>query len=1060
MPRYFRAEFQQVQVTAKLSWVSVGFVIGMVLASAKQLDAQTTMHVPDGFQVQSAVARDLVERPMFAALDADGSLFVLDSGGANGNDRRENPSDVLRRLTDTDGDGVYDKSQVFADKIVFGTGLVCYDGAVFLTSPPSLWKFEDTTGDGVADQRTELVTGFAFNQSCTDDVHGACLGPDGRIYFLPGRFHHKIQVPGGPVIREGVGPWLMRCRPDGRDVEIVSGAVGNPVEVAFLPAGDMFIQGTFWAKPNVAGGLRDALIHAVPGGEYSVRDRDYSDRIRTGEFLPALVPFTATAPSGLAAYESDQWGETFRNNLFTSHFNTGKILRHRLTRQGGSFTCETEDFVTAAQGDVHFTDVLEDANGSLLIVDTGGWYLACCPASGSIKPEVKGGIYRVTRQGAPRVEDPFGHAITWDKTNVTELAAHLDDSRTKVRERAILALSKRGAEATAELTNVLKSQASTPRQKRNAVWALCRMESPAARAATRVALHDGDEDVRQAAAHAVALHREAAAHDQITALLRDDSLAVRREAAHALGRIGRSDAVPKLLEAMAELSPDGAATQDRFVEHAFIFALISINDAVATRPGLTADSPAQRRAALIALDQMPLTILGPDDLAPLLSTSDTQLLKAASEVLARHPEWTNVSIQLVDEWLNEDHFPDDRLERLVGMVRVLHADDAMSRLLNRHLANQGRLSLSARRALLLALAKSEVRDVPSAWREGIAEALRSADSQVQRSALQAVESLSIQSLAEDVRRVAADTKATSAIRLAALRSLTVLQQELTNQEFEFLLSHLSPDTPFQESLTALDVVAQAELDDTRLRKLLPLIRQASPVQLPLVLTAFSQGASEEVGREFIKALEASSASPAPELVEQSLRHYGPEILTEARPLLDRLRKTVESQVARLDELEIMIQRNSGDVSRGRELFFGKAQCALCHVVAGRGGKVGPDLSAIGEIRAARGLLEAIVFPSASFARGYEPITVELDDGRVLTGLAGRETSEELVLMVIQDREPVEVPIRRERIEQVEIGRISTMPNGLDRQLEPQELSDLIAYLQQLRKSSAGRTVGE
>ncbi len=116
------------------------------------------------------------------------------------------------------------------------------------------------------------------------------------------------QAPGGDVIHEGVGPWLMRCRTDGSDVEIVSGAVGNPVEVTFLASGDAILQGTFWAKPSAPDGLRDALVHAVLGGEYSVRDRDYSDRIRTGDFLPALVPLTNTAPSGLTAFHSDLWG--------------------------------------------------------------------------------------------------------------------------------------------------------------------------------------------------------------------------------------------------------------------------------------------------------------------------------------------------------------------------------------------------------------------------------------------------------------------------------------------------------------------------------------------------------------------------------------------------------------------------------------------------------------------------------------------------------------------------------------------------------------------------------
>ena len=70
-------------------------------------------------------------------------------------------------------------------------------------------------------------------------------------------------------------------------------------------------------------------------------------------------------------------------------------------------------------------------------------------------------------------------------------------------------------------------------------------------------------------------------------------------------------------------------------------------------------------------------------------------------------------------------------------------------------------------------------------------------------------------------------------------------------------------------------------------------------------------------------------------------------------------------------LEPLLRR--GNASRGREVFFGsKAACSACHFILGVGGHVGPDLSRIGEGRTSRDLLEAILYPSASFARGFEP----------------------------------------------------------------------------------------
>ena len=125
----------------------------------------------------------------------------------------------------------------------------------------------------MADRRQELVTGFPFT-GIADDLHGPCLGPDGRIYWGVGRFDYTIRKPGGEVIRRGRTPLIMRCRPDGEEVEVFSAAMGNPVEVAFTPEGEPFACGTFLSPESQGAGLRDALIHCVYGGLYSVRDRE------------------------------------------------------------------------------------------------------------------------------------------------------------------------------------------------------------------------------------------------------------------------------------------------------------------------------------------------------------------------------------------------------------------------------------------------------------------------------------------------------------------------------------------------------------------------------------------------------------------------------------------------------------------------------------------------------------------------------------------------------------------------------------------------------------------
>jgi putative heme-binding domain-containing protein len=116
-------------------------------------------------------------------------------------------------------------------------------------------------------------------------------------------------------------------------------------------------------------------------------------------------------------------------------------------------------------------------------------------------------------------------------------------------------------------------------------------------------------------------------------------------------------------------------------------------------------------------------------------------------------------------------------------------------------------------------------------------------------------------------------------------------------------------------------------------------------------------------------------------------------------------------------------------------------------VRAEGGRIGPDLSTIGGIRSGQDLLEAIVFPSASFARGYEPYLVDMKDGKTHSGIIGRETPEAIYL-ITADRPEVRLP--RQSIETLERGRVSIMPQGLDTQLSREELANLIAFLKSLR----------
>ncbi|NND09148.1 MAG: c-type cytochrome, partial [Saprospiraceae bacterium] len=130
---------------------------------------------------------------------------------------------------------------------------------------------------------------------------------------------------------------------------------------------------------------------------------------------------------------------------------------------------------------------------------------------------------------------------------------------------------------------------------------------------------------------------------------------------------------------------------------------------------------------------------------------------------------------------------------------------------------------------------------------------------------------------------------------------------------------------------------------------------------------------------------------------------------------------------------------------GRSLFYGKALCSTCHAVGGQGSDFGPDLSNIGEIRSRHDLLEALVYPSASFAREYETYHVKSGSTRYV-GIINEQTSSSLA---IHTGPGSEVRLSPSEIDAVETGTVSLMPSGLEQQLTPKELSHLITFLEAL-----------
>jgi putative membrane-bound dehydrogenase-like protein len=1000
-----------------------------------------TFTLTAGFVIEQVAGPPLVDRPIVADYDELGRLYVADSSGSNEkvDVQLEKKPHRIVRLEDTNGDGRFDKQTVFADRMMFPEGTMWYQGSLYVSAPPSIWKLTDSDGDGVADERVEWFAGKTLT-GCANDLHGPYLGRDGWIYWAKGAFAKQTyERPGKPPFVTRASH-IFRARPDGSGIEpVMTGGMDNPVDVVFTPKGERIFSCTFLQHPG--GGQRDGLIHAIYGGVYG-KDHDviYDHVWTSPELMPVLTHLGPAAACGLALYESKSFGDVYEHNLFAANFNLRKITRHVLQPDGATYRTANSDFLVSDNLDFHPTDVLEDADGSLLVIDTGGWYKLCCPTSQLDKPDVLGAIYRVRREGAPPLADPRGTAVMWNTMTARELSALLADPRPAVQRRAIESLAARDSDALPALDRVLAESVSTA-ARRNAVWTAVRISSSST--TLLKAFDDADPTVRQAAAHAASVLRLAEAVPALVKMLREPRPHSRRVAAEALGRIGHRAAVAPIFACLAEPG-------DQVLTHSLVYALIELGAENELQEALSSNNPRVRRAALVALDQRKSERLTADAVVGELESTDETLRSNAWWIAGRHAEWGDRLAELLRAKLLDQQIAVSR-DSFVRRVESLSRSAAVQKMLAGLVRNDD-TPAAAVQAALTAMAGARLKEAPEIWVDALVQRLskRGPLLEDELHSLQQwkVSPAAARPLTDELLAIARAATITDKNRVLALAASPVPLGKIQADVFESLLRSLDDQQPAEARIDAAQAIAHVDLDKRQLLQLCGVLRHAGPLETERLLPAFQKSRDDDVGRALIEALAASPARDnlRAEVLDPVLAKYNEAVRQAAVRLLEEINQDYQQQRAELEQL--LVRLKPGDVRRGQAIFHSaKAACFSCHAIGYVGGRTGPDLTAIGRIRSDRDLLESIVFPSASLVRSYEPVQLITKQGLSHNGLIRSETSDEIVLATGPNQE---VRIARSEIEDQQPSKVSIMPAGLDKQLSEQELADLLAFLRSRR----------
>ena len=997
------------------------------------------LQVPEGFTIERAVDPGMISYPMFASFDSDGRLFVFESDGSSPTNQGmlTDPPYHVRLLEDTDGDGKFDKSKIFADSLSFPKGGVFYNGSLYVTSSPDLLRLTDTNGDGVADKREVVLSGWVLNSNGAL-LGGPFLGPDGWLYMTDARRGFDIITKEG-VNLKGNTARIWRCRPDGSGLEsMAGGGFDNSIELAFMPSGETVGTMTYFIEPQA--GMRDAIMHWVEGGTYPKNNPviEKDKFILTGDLMPVMNKMARVAPSGIMRYRGNTMGKENQGSLFSAEFNTGRIMRHKVIADGATYKTTDEPFVTSNVQDMHLTDVLEDADGSMLILNTGGWFILGCPLSRVAKLDVPGGIYRIRKTGAAKVNDPWGTKLNLKSMAVASLVAATKDPRIAVRDHAIELLISKGEAAVLPIKSSLLKSASEE-MRAAGIFALSRIATPNAMIGVRSGLIDASAVVRTSAARALGLAKDKLSVNKLMELVQKDRFAVRRQAATALGQIGDKRAVPALLKA-------SAINNDRFEEHALIYALIKLNDADLLQEALNNPAANVKRTALIALDQIGGTALKKENVSPFLTSKTPQLQKVGIWVASHHPDWSDIVIDFLKGRLNELEIAGTDITAIRDLMITFSNDKQLQTFLAEQLGSSSE-SDTKKIFLLDVVAHASVNTVPQVWVQALAKLLDNGSTEIKSQVLGLIESRRIKALNGQLSQIVQNENASPDFRLKALSSKLLSVPVLSDAEFSMAFSFLGNknESPIRQMSARL--LSNAKLTDDQLLKLAQeQVAKTDVYLLPNLISAFKNNKTEQVGIALVAALSASPDrldNVSEEELKGLLNAYSQKIKSSADPLLAKLAEKNAGRLAELTKLEASLTR--GDVASGAKIFFGKGICSSCHAVAGKGAIFGPDLTNIGQIRSGHDILEAILYPSASFAREYETSRITTKTA-TYTGVLKEQLPDAIL---IATGPGLQVRIPRSEITGIEPLNISLMPPGLDKMLNPQELSDLMAYLNTL-----------